>query len=210
MNGAEIRALREKIGLKRPELVERAGPPLTVAKLAGIETGRDPRYDELQAIQKAFAATDQGRRYLAGERPEPIESPKLKDTKEPSDPVRWTAENPTIDEKLKLLTSSLRGSRGGRKIVEIKRDPTFVKFESWAGFEKNDQVRIKAETFDVPGKENWLKGTYFFVQRVSNQRTGASWIDVIGGKDGQKGRPGQRHMRSFTEDRVVKMPKRVR
>lgn len=204
MNGAEIRALREKIGLKRPELCEHAGPPLTVAKLAGIETGRDPRYDELQALQQAFNRFEIGRKYLLGEKEEVRESPKLEDTSQPSDPTRWTSDNPSTAVRLDAAAENAATRRrriNGRDVVEPKPDPKWAKWKEWGGFEAGETVRVKAPTFDVLNAENWLKGEFTFLQRVLNKDTGESWVDVRAAKP--KG--GAVHIRSFTEDRIVKL-----
>jgi hypothetical protein len=197
VNGADVRSLRERIGLKRPQLVELAGPPLTVAKLAGIETGRDMRYDELQALEAAFGKFEAGRRYLNGI-PEPVsESPKLEDTSQRSDPSRWTSDNPSIDVRLTHHSTQSRASQGRRKIV-VQRDERWAKFDEWLGMVPGDRVRIRADTVDEPGKANWVKGEFVFVQRTLNRETGRSWIDVRGGFRGRQ------IMRSFDEDRVVK------
>jgi transcriptional regulator with XRE-family HTH domain len=197
VNGAEVRSLREKIGLKRPQLVELAGPPLTVAKLAGIETGRDMRYDELQALQAAFGKFEAGRRYLLGE-PEPVvESPKLDDTSQRSDPTRWTSENPSIEARLEHLASQTRGGARRKKVI-VPDHTEWARFSEWLGMAQGDTVRVKAATANESGKANWVKGQFVFVQRVLNKTTGESWIDVKGGFRGRV------LMRSFTEDRVVK------
>lgn len=196
MNGRQVRELREAIGLKRPQLCEKAGPPLTVAKLAGIETGRPPRLDELKALEAAFRQYDVGRRFFEGQ---PITdadpNAELKNARVKDDADRWTSANPSVKERLEQTTKNLRGGRR-RRAVTMPVNTKFQKFTEWGTMRAGDAVKIRSTTVDEPGRDNWLRGSWTFVQRVYNTETEESWVDVRGGNN-------KIQVRSFTEDRVV-------
>lgn len=196
MNGAEARELRERYGLKRPEICEMSEGVLTVAKLAGIELGRQIRPDELRVLEDIFGRLATDRPYTTKAATEKSrESPKLVDKKQPSDPLLFTSANPSIDGKLNDLAGKLKGGRK-RKAYVVPVNTRFVKANFWNGIQTGDMVYILSDTVDEPGKANWLKGSYEFLHHVTDTVSGASWVDVKGGKSGHVLR------RSFADDRV--------
>lgn len=197
MKGDDVRRWREEHSLTRPEMCKLVGPPLTVAKLAGIETGRDIRYDELSALQAAIGTAN-------GRLKSQPQSNGTKPKTEKSDPTRWTEENPSVAARLAEVTTNLASNRAarGRKAYVYTAESRFKKVDEWGDLRKGDSIKLRAVSWQEHGKSNWEKGSFIFMAHVTNPQTGAEWIDVRGGYGGRL------HNRSVTVDRVVAAPKR--
>lgn len=194
MKGGDVRAWRETHNLTRPEMCKLVGPPLTVAKLAGIETGRDLRYDEQQALEAAIGTTD-GRLALPDG-----DVPVAKSAK--SDPAKWTAENPSYAARLDEVIGSLKGPKIRGRVATYDIKSRFTKTEEWNGFKRGDTVRVRGVNYAEHGKSNWEKGSFVFLFHVINPENGDEWVDIRGGYGGRM------ISRSVTVDRVVAAPKR--
>lgn len=97
LEGHMIREQREKLGWKRPLLAEKSG--LTIAQIAGIETGRALKPGEEEKLRAALqlGAEDQVR--PNGTVAEPSNEPTTPLPVE-EDPLVFTGENPAYAEKL--------------------------------------------------------------------------------------------------------------
>lgn len=197
MKGEEVRQWREDHNLTRPEMCKLVGPPLTVAKLAGIETGRDIRYDELSALQAAIGQSESRlQRTDSGV--------DLTPKTAKSDPAKWTMENPSYATKMDEVISTLKtaSKARGRKAYVYTGESRFKKVEEWGEYKRGDAVRVRGINWEEHGKSNWEKGQFVFMAHVTNPTNGEEWIDVRGGFGGRM------HYRSITVDRLAPMPRR--
>jgi hypothetical protein len=63
-----------------------------------------------------------------------------------------------------------------------------VRVEAWAGLRPGDRVEVEGTRL--------RSATWAFVAHIRNTETGAEWVEVVGG------RPGDRKLRSFNPDQV--------
>lgn len=199
-----VREQREKLNWTRPQLSEKCG--LSVAQIAGIELGRAFKAGEEDALRQAL-------KFEVARRVEE-KGPEVKSAAELGlDPMRFTAEgNPAYEEKLEEVEEQIKLGRmvKGKRMNTKPRETHFKRTFSWTdqtGYDltKGDPVRVRSDTFNEPGKENYLRGAFVFVAHVINTQNDHEWIEVVGGK------PGHRLTRDFTMDRIEAVkPKRRR
>ena len=63
-------------------------------------------------------------------------------------------------------------------VVSEAQGPNLIRSTTWAGLRAGDPVEIE----DARAR----RGTFEFVALVDNQTTGASWVEVVGGKRGDR------------------------
>jgi transcriptional regulator with XRE-family HTH domain len=198
-----VREQREKLSWTRPQLAERCG--LTVAKLAGIELGRAFKPGEEEALKLALKIEVARRVDDRGLLVKSAEELGL-------DPLRFTAEaNPEYEAQLEQVEEEVKLGRMVKGKRQVKARPSnFKRTFEWTdetgyGLTKGDPVRVRSDTYNEPGKENYLRGAYVFICHVVNTENDREWIEVVGGK------PGHRLTRDFTMDRIEAIkPKRRR
>lgn len=197
-----VREQREKLNWTRPQLAEKCG--LSVAQIAGIELGRAFKVGEEDALKQALKF-EVARR--VDERGMVVKSADELGL----DPMRFTAEgNPEYEEKLEEVEEQIKLGRMVKGKRQVKaRESHFKRTFEWTdqtgySLSKGDPVKIRSDTFDEPGKENYMRGAFVFVAHVRNEQNGHEWIEVVGGK------PGHRLTRDFTQDRIEAVKPRRR
>lgn len=103
LTGKIVREQREKLGWKRPLLAEKSG--LTIAQIAGIETGRPLKDGEEEKLRAALQLGVEDQVNDRGDVREPSEKRLPVD----DDPLVHTSENPEYAAKLEQVIEENKG-----------------------------------------------------------------------------------------------------